>query len=372
MTKRSPSSLIGPIAIIIGLLLLGAGGARLLFTPSGPNPAASPSPAPLAGATTAKATNTSTPPSPGPDPTPTATASATRVFTIELGASPISSPNPEPTRAAEPVVRPASALDFDGQRAYGFVLDQEALGSRPTGSEAGWATGDLIIQALDDETWAVETQEFFFKGVRGRNVIARAGQGPVIILGAHYDTRPVADQDPDAQLRQQPILGANDGASGVAVLLELANSLDTALLQHEVWLAFFDAEDRGRLDGWPFSVGARYLAQNLAVRPDAVIVVDMVGDADQNIFYELNSDPALSQEIWAVAGALGYSDYIIPAGKYAIIDDHTPFLELGIPAIDIIDFDYPYWHTVADTSDKVSPESLERVGRTLEAWLESR
>jgi Zn-dependent M28 family amino/carboxypeptidase len=192
----------------------------------------------------------------------------------------------------------------------------------------------------------------------------------VVIIGAHYDTRPVADQDPNPDQRQQPILGANDGASGVAVLLELARVLEQEQLERQVWLAFFDAEDRGRLDGWPFSVGAREMAQNLVIRPQAVVVVDMIGDADQNIYYERNSDPELSAELWAIAGELGYSDSIIPQAKHTIIDDHLPFIEQGIPSVDMIDFDYPYWHTLEDTADKVSPTSLERVGRTLEVWLE--
>jgi Zn-dependent M28 family amino/carboxypeptidase len=112
------------------------------------------------------------------------------------------------------------------------------------------------------------------------------------------------------------------------------------------------------------------MAERLSVIPQAVVVVDMVGDADQNIYLEGNSTPALRQEIWDVAGALGYQAHIIPQPKHTIIDDHIPFLERGIPAIDIIDFDYSYWHTTADTADKVAPLSLERVGRTLEVWLE--
>jgi Zn-dependent M28 family amino/carboxypeptidase len=263
-------------------------------------------------------------------------------------------------------------FQFDGRRAYEYVLAQEAIGPRPTGSPAGWATGDYIIQQLEALGWTVETQEFVFQGVRGRNVIGKAGQGPVVIVGAHYDTRPAADMDPDPANRQQPILGANDGGSGVAVLLELARVLDRDKLDQQVWLAFFDAEDRGRLDGWPFSVGAREMAQSLVVKPQSVIVVDMIGDADQNIYYEGYSDPDLSARLWAIAAELGYSDYIIPESKHTIIDDHLPFKEQGIPAVDVIDFDYPYWHTLADTSDKVSPISLERVGRTLEVWLEGK
>jgi Zn-dependent M28 family amino/carboxypeptidase len=194
----------------------------------------------------------------------------------------------------------------------------------------------------------------------------------VVIIGAHYDTRPAADREPDPQRRREWILGANDGASGVAVLLELARVLDPDRLSNEVWLVFFDAEDRGFLDGWPYSVGSRYLAQNLTVTPHQVVIVDMVGDVDQQLYLEQYSTQRLQAEIWAVAAGLGYEPYFIPQAGYAVIDDHIPFLERAIPAVDIIDFDYPHWHTLADTPDKVAPQSLERVGRTLEAWLQQK
>ena len=95
----------------------------------------------------------------------------------------------------------------------------------------------------------------------------------------------------------------------------------------------------------------------------------MVGDADLNLFLERNSNQDLAQEIWAIAGDLSYSDEFIPTPKYKIIDDHLPFINAGIPAVDIIDFDYPYWHTTEDTVDKVSPRSLKTVGDVLLAWL---
>jgi len=101
-----------------------------------------------------------------------------------------------------------------------------------------------------------------------------------------------------------------------------------------------------------------------------VVVVDMVGDSDLQLFYERNSDPALSSSLWGIADELGYSDAFIPEPRHAMIDDHLPFARLGIPVALIIDFDYPYWHTVEDTFDKVSAHSLQRVGRTLEVWLE--
>jgi hypothetical protein len=275
---------------------------------------------------------------------------------------------------AEAMYSPQQHLKFDGRRAYQHILAQVALGPRPTGSAAAWAAGDLIVAELEKVGWQSQPQEFLFKGIRGRNIIGRrsGSDGPVIILGAHYDTRPAADHDPVAARRAEWIEGANDGASGVAVLLELARTLQPEELNHDVWLAFFDAEDRGFLEGWPFSVGARHLAGRLTINPEAVIVVDMVGAADARFYFERYSTPALKREIWAVAAGLGYDQYFIPRPKYAIIDDHIPFLERLIPAVDIIDFDYPYWHTLADTANKVTPASLERVGRTLEAWLEAR
>ncbi len=347
------------VLMFIGLVLLIGGGLLLALEPAAPQ--------------TASATTTSAPEQSTRRGTPSPSQATPPASAVQATASPSPSPTAapsSPTATSAPVATIAERLQFNGQAAYEHVLAQEALGPRPTGSKAGWATGDYIIDQLERQGWTVETNEFVFQGVRGRNVIGSAGQGPVVILGAHYDTRPAADRDPNPANHQQPILGANDGASGVAVLLELARTLDGETLEHKVWLTFFDAEDRGRLDGWPFSVGAREMAQNLVTRPQAVVVVDMIGDADQNIYFERNSDPKLSQELWAIAADLGYADTIIPQPKHAIIDDHLPFAELGIPSVDMIDFDYPYWHTLEDTADKVSPTSLERVGRTLEVWLE--
>ncbi len=265
-------------------------------------------------------------------------------------------------------------LVFDGEAAYSHVLAQCDLGFRPTGSEAGWATGDYIIAQLEEQGWAVETEEFTYRETPVRNVVGRSstgsdqgvGEGPVIVLGAHYDTRLSADEeDPSV-----PVMGANDGASGVAVLLELARTLDQDKLQHQIWLAFFDAEDNGRLDGWEWCVGSSYMAAHLEIMPEAVVVVDMIGDADQQIFLERNSDAPLQTRLWEIAATLSYTDTFISEYRWAIYDDHVPFAQRGIPAVDIIDFDYPYWHTTQDTPDKVSAESLERVGRVLEVWLE--
>jgi len=260
---------------------------------------------------------------------------------------------------------------FDGGVAYQHVLDQVGFGPRPTGSQANRQTGDYIISQLEAAGWTVEVQDFTYMGVAARNIIGRAGDGPVAIIGAHYDTRRQADNDPDPARRTEPVMGANDGASGTAVLLELARVLDRKALRNQIWLAFFDAEDNGRLDGWEFIAGSRYMAEHLSVTPAFVIVADMIGDADQQIYKERNSTPALQDRVWAIAARLDYQDYFIPEQKWAMLDDHTPFLQLGIPALDLIDFDYPYWHTIADTADKVAPAALERVGRVLETLLEA-
>jgi Zn-dependent M28 family amino/carboxypeptidase len=264
--------------------------------------------------------------------------------------------------------QPAQPIEFSGKTAFEHVKVQMSLGPRPTGSTAWQATGDYIIAQLKKFGWITEEQRFDYRGSGIRNIIGRKGKGPVMILGAHYDTRRRADRDkvnPTA-----PVPGADDGASGVAVLLELARSLDASRLRNQVWLTFFDAEDNGDLDGWEWTVGSRYMAQHLTIKPEVVIVVDMVGDADQQIYYDGNSNTQWNERIWKTAAQLGYDKYLIPRTKWSMFDDHTPFAQQSIPAVDIIDFDYPYWHTTADTSDKLSPDSLERVGRTLQVLLE--
>ncbi len=262
--------------------------------------------------------------------------------------------------------------NFDGKAAYRHVVAQTDIGPRPSGSEGIRETQQYIVQKLAKYRWAVEYQDFRYRGTPGRNIVAKAGvgKGPVILIGAHYDTRRRADNDPSEAKRNEPVPGANDGASGAAVLLELARSLDKAKLQNEVWLVFFDAEDNGRLDGWQFIAGSSFFANNLSVKPEAVIIADMIGDADQQIYKEQNSTPWLTEQVWAKAAALGYDKWFLPTYKYSMLDDHTPFLRKGIPAVDLIDFDYPYWHTTQDTADKVSADSLARVGRVIESLLE--
>lgn len=260
----------------------------------------------------------------------------------------------------------AGSPRFDGRRAVGHVTAQCDLGPRPAGSEAARANAEYISKQLMQSGWEASNQDFAYRGIALRNVVGRRGQaGPVVILGAHYDTRAKADRDPANPAGM--VLGANDGASGVAVLLELARTLGAT--SRPVMLAFFDGEDQGELGGWEWAVGASYMANSLTEPAAAMILVDMVGDADQQLFWEGNSDPALRQRLWDIAAELGYQSQFVGRVRHTLIDDHVPFLRRGIPAVDIIDFDYPYWHTTKDTPDKVSAASLERVGRVLEYYL---
>ncbi len=262
---------------------------------------------------------------------------------------------------------PAS-LFFDGARAYMDVQTQVDFGPRIPGSEGHASIREWMRAELESAGWKVEIQEAERMGHPIYNVIAkRNDDAPQIILGAHYDTRMAADQDPELGKRLLPVPGANDGASGVAVLIEMGRSLPKDTVP--VWLVFFDAEDNGRIDGWDWILGSRAFAEELSTHPEAVVIVDMIGDADLNIYLEQNSNVSIRTEIWGTAEKLGYADKFINQEKFSMLDDHTPFLEAGIPAVDIIDFDYPYWHTTQDTPDKVSAESLQTVGKTLWTWI---
>jgi len=261
------------------------------------------------------------------------------------------------------------SLEFDGQRAYEDVEFQVAQGPRVLGSEAHENIATWILSELRHAGWDTESQVGKQSGVPVKNLIARRGQGkPWIILGSHYDSRQYADRDPSLADRSQAVLGANDGASSVAVLLELARVLPLDMDRH-IWLVFFDAEDNANISGSESSLGSQYFVSQLSVQPDRVVILDMVGDTDLNIYMELNSDPGLNQEIWAAAAGSGFAQFI-PTYKYEIIDDHIPFIDAGIRAADIIDFDYPYWHTTHDTLDKISPKSLQVVGDTILSWLD--
>lgn len=266
------------------------------------------------------------------------------------------------------LTRPQPASQFDGDRAYEAVKQQISFGPRVTGSKSQESFILWLRDNLETAGWQSTIQQAEMMGHPIKNVVASRGTTPpIIILLAHYDSRLVADNDPDPAKQSEPVPGANDGASGVAVLLELARTLPSDSIP--VSLVFLDAEDNGRIPGWDWILGARAFVKTMDSKPQAVVLVDMIGDRDLNIYMEKNSDPSLTRQIWGVAKGLGYEKSFISETKYQVIDDHIPFIEAGIPAVDIIDLDYPYWHTTADTVDKVSSNSLDIVGETLLHWI---
>ena len=236
----------------------------------------------------------------------------------------------------------------------------------------------FLVETLRGYAAEVEADTFSYDSpilrsdVRLMNVVARFRPEwkQRVLLGAHWDTRPWADRDPIAAKRHLPVLGANDGASGVAVLLEIARMLKKNPPGVGVDIVLFDGEDLGSEadpNGW-FRGSARYVEQTSDKKPPLfVIVLDMVGKKDLTLHWEGNSRTMASNIVdlvWGEANAQGIRSFRSDVG-HTVYDDHTPFLNAGIPAIDIIDFDYPEWHTTHDTPDRCSPESLEGVGRVL-------
>lgn len=264
---------------------------------------------------------------------------------------------------------------FDGDNAFTYLTGQCDFGPRPPGSENLSLCRSYVSSLFVSFGWEVTLQNFTYMSTSCSNVIARwpGSENTTTVLGAHYDTRPEASADPDPANRTKPILGANDGASGVAVLLELARILpeDSRL---GVEFVLFDAEDSGNIDGWEWIQGSTYYVSQLNQTErdsiNAMVLVDIVGDADLYLPKESSSTDSLQNAVWGIATDLGYGDTFVNTYAGSILDDHRPFLDAGIPALDIIQIPFPsYWHTLEDTPDKCSAESLEKVGSVLEVFL---
>lgn len=263
-----------------------------------------------------------------------------------------------------------SPVSFDQDKAFDHLKAQMALGPRVPGSEAHRLFSRWASEQLSMKQWKVTTQSGEMNGHALTNIIAKKGNGNrVIILSAHYDSRIVADLDPSYPLVTQPVPGANDGASGVAVLMELARVMNIPN-DKQIWIVLFDLEDNGRLPGWEWVMGSQYFAEHLEIIPEAVVNLDMVADPDLIIYPEGTSTTWINEQIWESAAKLGYGEYFSTGKSRSILDDHTPFLNKGISAADIIDIDYAYYHTLEDNLDHVSANSLGIVGRVIEKWVE--
>lgn len=257
--------------------------------------------------------------------------------------------------------------------AWWYLERQVSFGPRNPGSAGHRQVHDFLQVELSKHADLVETQSFevFYDGecyeMANISALFRSSDGqsePYVILAAHFDTRPQAERDPDPALRHTPIIGANDGASGVAVLMEIAGVLATGRPPVPIKLIFFDGEDFGPSADMMFLGSRRFAADIDPSEVKYMILLDMVGDAELDIFIEASSyagAPQLVDAVWASAASIGHSAIFHNEVCHWILDDHVPFLNRGIPAIDIIDFDYPFWHTTEDTIDKCSKESLNTV-----------
>ncbi|MDP8203633.1 MAG: M28 family peptidase [Candidatus Tenebribacter mawsonii] len=265
---------------------------------------------------------------------------------------------------------------FDEDKAFAHLEKQCDIGVRYPGSDGIELCRDYIINKLTKYKAEIELQNFTVtlneEEIEGVNIIASfyPQMSRRILLGAHYDTRPWADKEEDISLHNTPILGANDAASGVAVLLELANIISAQQPQQfGIDMVFFDMEDMGSYgtnESW--CLGSSYFADNYTkAKPEKAIVIDMIGDADLSInmeYFSYHNSPNLVKEVWEIADQLGYNEFK-PRIVNRIYDDHFPLIAIGINAIVIIDFEYPSWHTLEDTPDKCSPNSLGIVGQTM-------
>ena len=229
------------------------------------------------------------------------------------------------------------------------------------------------LRARADTVWV---QAFTHVTKRGdtlhlRNFLARFRPGAAerVLFLAHWDTRPRADQSQNLGQQRLPVPGANDGASGVAVLLGVADALKAKPPLVGVDLLCVDGEDYGDFakDTNDVLMGSRYFGahQPPGYPPLYAVLFDMVGDKDQQFYYEANSQavaPEVVDRVWRTASDLGYGRVFLPGVKHSLTDDHVALQRAGIHAIDVVDFDYPYWHTTEDTIDKVSAASLQTVG----------
>lgn len=286
-------------------------------------------------------------------------------------------------------VRPSNLnleqIPFNGERAYGYLEQLCAIGRRYSGSPGMQKQQQLLITHFEKLGAEVEQQTWKIRHpldgspVQLTNIIVRwhPERKERVLLAAHYDTRPYPDRDP-----KQPrgvFVGANDGASGVALLMELGNIMSELKPAVGVDFVFFDAEEFVFNERDRYFLGSEYFSRDYRATPRDfeyrwAVLLDMIGDANLQIFYERNTmawrdSRPLVEEIWSTAQRLGVSEFV-PRAEHRIRDDHLPLHNTaGIPSCDIIDFDYPYWHTVEDTPDKCSPLSLAKVGWVVSEWL---
>jgi glutaminyl-peptide cyclotransferase len=278
---------------------------------------------------------------------------------------------------------PSYSLEpFSGERARYYLGQQLSFGARVPGSEASVQTRDWLAADLSERFWDVIIQPYAVSdAVTANNVIAQKGDGPeagpVVILSTHYDSRVASDRDADEEKRSIPTPGANAGASGTALLLELARVLDVEKSNVTVCLVFFDGEDNGGLPGWEYSLGSETFMQHLATdtprcsSPTVAVYVDLIGGMDANIAGVSPESPAIVDALRETAHKLGYGEQFRGPQVRDEIDALTRFTEAGIPAVMLADLGYDYRHTTSDTLDKTEASALQQLGDILKSWIEA-
>ena len=269
-----------------------------------------------------------------------------------------------------------AASEFDGAAALEAVQAQVAFGARVPGTEAHARAADWLEAELRRRADTVIVQRWTHNTADGRslpmrNILARfrPTEARRVLYLAHWDSRPVADSDPDPAKRRAPVLGANDGGSGVAILLGVAEALARRAPEVGVDLLLVDGEDYGDFEtNTDVLIGSRYFAERLpesGYAPLFGVLWDMVGDEAPVFEQEAHSvrgAPEVVQRVWSTAQRLGHGAVFTNRSGLAITDDHVPLLAKGLRVIDVIDLDYPWHHTVADTPDRVSQQTLQLVG----------
>jgi hypothetical protein len=265
---------------------------------------------------------------------------------------------------------------FEAARAYEHLKKMVEIGPRPPGSEAIKKAQDYIIRELNGYGLKVIEDNFQAQTTRGpvamKNIIGElpGRRSDIVMISGHYDTK-----------LQAGFVGANDGGSSTAAVLEMARALSKNRLEYTIWFVFFDGEeafvDWSANNGMDNTYGSRHMVSKLAgdgtlQRVKAMVLVDMIGDKDLELLRDAESTPWMVQAIWKTAGRLGHSKHFLEAeGAYS--DDHIPFKEAGVPVVDLIDFNYGpsnrYWHTNQDSLDKVSGESMKVVSDVVIAAL---
>ncbi len=312
------------------------------------------------------------------------------IVAVAMGASCSSTASRSAETAQEKVVA-VEAPAFDGDSAYAYVARQVAFGPRVPNSEAHRLAGDWLAGELRRHGAKVTVQPVVLTAFDGTRLNARNIFGQYnpdasrrILLMAHYDCRPWADNDPDPAKRVQPVDGANDGASGVGVLLELARQLNARSPEVGVDILFADAEDWGTSgDDASWAMGTRHFAANPPVAgyaPTEAILLDMVGAPDAVFpreWFSQQAAPDLLTAVWSTADALGLGERFVNTPGGAINDDHVELIQAGIPAIDIIDLRESggfndRWHTSSDNMEGISPQTLREVGQVVAAYIRSQ